>query len=97
MAVGRVRPGKPRSHCDLPSAARRGTVSPYLCHTSAHLCPFALRFSFLQEPNQILFPNEGQCVGAVAASARAGRNYQSAAMLYAFDFALKNPKLGRID
>jgi len=45
----------------------------------------------------MLFPNEGEGMGSVAASARAGWNQQCAAMFHASDFVFENAQFRRID
>src|SRR5438876_12024144 len=58
----------------------------------------SLRFcSFLQQRHQFIFPQRCDGMTAMAARFVAERNYDCTAFWHALDFALKNPKLRRID
>src|SRR5438445_2633093 len=81
----RNEPSEKHSHApNVPHPSIGGESIPY------SLSPF-------QELNQMLFPNEGEGMRSVAASARAGWNHEGAAMFHTYDFAFENAEFRRID
>ena len=54
-------------------------------------------FRFLEQLHQLIFPQRGKCVAAVAARFVARRNHDRASLRDALDLALENAELGRID
>src|SRR5437763_15553726 len=56
-----------------------------------------LFFRFFQQDRQLIFPKRRNGVAAMTARFVAQRNYDRASARHAFDLALKNSELGRID